>query len=179
MAKTQHNHWTKRCDMAHSYARYTFARDMRHSYWNFHTCDHTCGIPLSYVCYNAFVRVTWLIHVSDTPHSYEYNDSVVCAPWLVHMRRISHSHLKKDVCIWGPQLYMWHNYVWYHSMSDTRHHSMCATTLCVPQLSMCATTLYVCHNSMCTTTYSYECNNSMCAATLCVTPLHVCHMWNT
>jgi len=38
----------------------------------------------SYVWHNAFICVTWLIHMCDMTHSYVWHDSFICVTWLIH-----------------------------------------------------------------------------------------------
>ena len=60
-----------------------------------------CDITHSYVQYDSFICVTWLIHMCDMTHSYvcampcssTRHDSFMCVTWLIHMCDMTHSYM--------------------------------------------------------------------------------------
>jgi len=88
-----------------------------------------CDMTHSYVCHNAFLRVTWRTHMCDMPHSYVWHDSLShmhssdvmayihvceithnsvytrvffsCVTWIIHVCDMTHSHVCHDsfICV--------------------------------------------------------------------------------
>ena len=136
----------------------------------------------SYVWYDSFICVTWLIHICDMTHTrcihvgpyifmyrYSYSrSSFICVTWLIHMCKMTHSYvcdMTHTRCIqMGPiSLYIntialsRHSYVWHDSF-------VCVTWL----IPMCDMT-----HSMCDMTHSYVWHDSF----ICVNWLiHICDM---
>jgi len=79
------------CDRTHSFV---FLHVSARSWLTF-TCDMTltrvtelmrmCAMTHSYVCWDSFICVPWLIHICAMTHSYVCHDSFICLPWLIHM----------------------------------------------------------------------------------------------
>jgi len=99
-------HSTKKCTSATWHV--IFQRDMTHTYkfgiTHTHECDmtHTKNVIWraqlwtwrdTFIwqhdrCYDAFIRLTLLIHVCETTHPHVWHDSFICAAWLIHMTRL-------------------------------------------------------------------------------------------
>jgi len=85
----------------------------------------------SYVWHDAFICVTWLIHMFDMIQSYVWHDSFICAfscvTWHIHMRSMTHS------CAWQNSLQQTcgrHEWCRTHEpwvMSHTSKHSLSRT----------------------------------------------------
>jgi len=72
-------------------------RDMMHS----HVCHDaficvTWHIHIMCAWHDLCMCVTWLIHMRDTTHSHAQHDSFICATWLIHMCDMTHSHAQPD-----------------------------------------------------------------------------------
>jgi len=71
-----------------------------------------CVRPDSIICVwrDAFICVTWLIHMCDMTHSYVRHDSFICVTWLIHMCDMTHSYVWHDSFICATWLiYVWHD----------------------------------------------------------------------
>ena len=83
--------------------------------WLIHMRDMTH----SYVWHDAFICVTWRIHMCDMTHSYVWHDSFIFVTWLIHMRDMTHSYIWHDsfICV-TCLMYMCdmtHSCVWHDS----------------------------------------------------------------
>jgi len=65
--------------------------------WLIHMCDMTH----SYVCHDSFICVTWLIHMCDMTQSYVWHDSFICVTWLIHICDRTRSYVWHDsfICV--------------------------------------------------------------------------------
>jgi len=68
--------------------------------------SHTCDMTHSYVWYDSFIRVTWLIHMCDMTHSYVWHDSFICMTviflaWLIPVCDKTRSYMWHDsfICL--------------------------------------------------------------------------------
>jgi len=81
----------------------------------------------SYVWYDSFVCVTWLIDVCKMAHSYVWHDSFICARWLIHMCDVTHSYVWHDafICVtWLIHMCdMTHSCVWHDSLECVAWHN--------------------------------------------------------
>jgi len=75
--------------------------------------DRTCDMSHSCVWHDAFMCVTWLIHVFDMTHSYVWHDSFICVRWLLHVWHDSYT------CVtWLVHMCeMTYSYVWHDSFT--------------------------------------------------------------
>jgi len=84
---------------------------------------HVCDVTLSLVWRDTFMsvtgRMTRLLHVCDMTHSCVWHDSFICVLWLIHMRSMTHAYVWRDPCIcvtWPMHMCgMTHSYAWYES----------------------------------------------------------------
>jgi len=66
--------------------------------WLMHTCDRHDESVVRVVWHDAFICVTWIIHVKDMTHSYVCHDSFICDVWhdlfiwLIYMCDMTHSY---------------------------------------------------------------------------------------
>jgi len=71
----------------------------------------------SYVWHDAFICVTWRIHMCDMTHSYVWQDAFICVTWRIHMCDMTHSYVWHDafICVtWRLHMCdMTHSYVWH------------------------------------------------------------------
>jgi len=74
------------CDMTHSYVWHDAFICVT---WRIHMCDMTH----SYVWHDSRKRVTTLIHMCDMTHSYVWHDSFICVTCLNYIRDMTHSHM--------------------------------------------------------------------------------------
>ena len=82
------------------------ARDMTLSYvcydsficvsWLIRMCAMIC----SYVCHDSFMYVSWLLHMCDMTHSYVCYVSFICVTRLIHMCVMTHSHDSFICVLW-------------------------------------------------------------------------------
>ena len=73
----------------------------------------------SYVWYDSFTCVTWLIHMWDMTDSYAWHDLFMCVTWLIYLFDMTHSYTWHDLFISVTWLIhtcdMTHSYVWHDS----------------------------------------------------------------
>ena len=185
-----------KCDLTHSYAR----PNIMCAIWLIHKCDMTheiahgitalstcyihyehwqlCDKTQSYVWHDAFICVTWRIHMCDMTHSYGWHGSHSCVTWLIYMCDMTQSaacHNSSNRA-WDHGLrYLLHTlrtlaHVWYDSfICVTWLIHMCGTThLCVWSDSFMSLTWLI----LCDMTHSYVWHNLL----MCMTWL--IHKWH-
>ena len=54
-----------------------------------HVYIHECDMTHSYMWYDSFIFVTWLIHIFDMTHSYISHDSFISVTWLIQTSHVS------------------------------------------------------------------------------------------
>jgi len=58
-----------------------------------------CDMTHSYVRHDAFICVTWLVHMCDMTHSYVWHDSLICNTWRIHTCDMTYSYVCHDLFI--------------------------------------------------------------------------------
>jgi len=106
---------------------------------------YTVAMSHSYVWYNSFICVTWLIHMCDITHSYVWH--YIPVPWQIQESRLYLHAFSRD----APENHkcdMTHSYVWYCIRMPWHMHSCAMTQFISVTLHTCAIThVYVCHDS--------------------------------
>ena len=86
--------------------------------WLIHTC-HMAHICVTANGWQQCTYVTWLIYMCDTTHSYVWHDSFIRVTWLIHTCDMTHSYVWHDSFIRVTWLIhtcdMTHSYVWHDS----------------------------------------------------------------
>jgi len=90
-------------------------------------CRHATSLSFTCVLHDAFMCVTWFIHLCDLTHWYVWHDSLIvwhdssmCVTWPIDMCDMTHSYMWHDsmICeIWSIDLCdMAHSYAWHDSL---------------------------------------------------------------
>jgi len=68
------------------------------------------------VWHDAFICVTWRIHMCDMTHSYVWHDAFICVTWRIHMCDMTCAKPETRIQSWS--ICRWtnsHSCVWHHS----------------------------------------------------------------